>query len=403
MLSLVGLTLIVLGFYKLHLHPGKNPILWDPPTWTRHMALALMLPAMIALVATYVPSHIHVMLKHPMLVAIKIWALAHLLANGDLASLLLFGSFLAFAVYDRISVKRRGDLGPIGRAAGRGSTTSSSSCSASRSTPRSCSTCISWSSASRRWHDAARAADRHSVAAGAAGADADARPRRDQSGGRRRRRSQGRQVQAAAVTILAREDWEAALAVLGDAAATAVDWTARRANLLVEHVRLPRALGAMLRIGPALLEVTYPTTPCARMDEACPGLAQGAAPEWRGGVTCRVLEGGGVAIGDAVEIVRRRPSVRKLPVAEADTGPRAGASPGHATSSLVVAGLGAVGTAAPGLDDELGAGARLTAEAVVGDDERRAGLHQFGQLLGVSLGISMRSRAVAASASWPAG
>ena len=117
-MSLIGLALIVLGFYKLQLHPGKNPILWDPPIWTRHLALALMLPAMIALVATYVPSHIHVMLKHPMLVAIKIWALAHLLANGDLASLVLFGSFLAFAVYDRISVKRRGDLGPLGKGGG---------------------------------------------------------------------------------------------------------------------------------------------------------------------------------------------------------------------------------------------------------------------------------------------
>jgi uncharacterized membrane protein len=116
--SLVGLALIVLGFYKLQLHPGKNPILWDPPTWTRHLALALMLPAMIALVATYIPSHIHVMLKHPMLVAIKIWALAHLLANGDLAALVLFGSFLAFAVYDRISVKKRGDLGPLGKGSG---------------------------------------------------------------------------------------------------------------------------------------------------------------------------------------------------------------------------------------------------------------------------------------------
>jgi uncharacterized membrane protein len=116
--SLVGLALIVLGFYKLQLHPGKNPILWDPPTWSRHLALALMLPAMIALVATYIPSHIHVMLKHPMLVAIKIWALAHLLANGDLAALVLFGSFLAFAVYDRISVKKRGDLGPLGKGSG---------------------------------------------------------------------------------------------------------------------------------------------------------------------------------------------------------------------------------------------------------------------------------------------
>ena len=116
--SLVGLALIVLGFYKLQLHPGKNPILWDPPTWSLHLALALMLPAMIALVATYIPSHIHVMLKHPMLVAIKIWALAHLLANGDLAALVLFGSFLAFAVYDRISVKKRGDLGPLGKGSG---------------------------------------------------------------------------------------------------------------------------------------------------------------------------------------------------------------------------------------------------------------------------------------------
>jgi uncharacterized membrane protein len=116
--SLIGLALIVLGFYKLQLHPGKNPQLWVPPMWTRHLALALMLPAMIALVATYVPSHIHVILKHPMLVAIKTWALAHLLANGDLASLVLFGSFLAFAVYDRISVKRRGDLGPLGKGSG---------------------------------------------------------------------------------------------------------------------------------------------------------------------------------------------------------------------------------------------------------------------------------------------
>ena len=82
--SLIGLTLIVLGFAKLQLHPGKDPQLWVPPLWTRHIAIALMLPAMIALVAAYVPSHIHTALKHPMLVAIKIWALAHLLANGDL-------------------------------------------------------------------------------------------------------------------------------------------------------------------------------------------------------------------------------------------------------------------------------------------------------------------------------
>ncbi len=83
-MSLIGFVLIVLGFAKLQLHPGKDPQLWFPPLWTRHVAIALMLPAMIALVAAYVPSHIHTALKHPMLVAIKIWALAHLLANGDL-------------------------------------------------------------------------------------------------------------------------------------------------------------------------------------------------------------------------------------------------------------------------------------------------------------------------------
>jgi uncharacterized membrane protein len=112
--SLIGLVLIIVGFAKLQLHPGKNPQLWVPPLWARHVAIGLMLPAMIALVAAYVPSRIHSALKHPMLVAIKLWALAHLLANGDLGALVLFGSFLAFAVYDRISVKQRAALGPLG-------------------------------------------------------------------------------------------------------------------------------------------------------------------------------------------------------------------------------------------------------------------------------------------------
>ncbi len=85
------------------------------------------------------------MLKHPMLVAIKIWALAHLLANGDLASLVLFGSFLAFAVYDRISVKKRGDLGPLGRGSGPWiNDVHVVVAAASRSTAASCSTCTSF-------------------------------------------------------------------------------------------------------------------------------------------------------------------------------------------------------------------------------------------------------------------
>lgn len=117
LLSLVGLIVIVLGYHKLQLHPGKNPILWEPPIWTRHIAVALMLPAMILLVASVIPSRIRTAARHPMLIAIKTWAVAHLIANGDLGALLLFGSFLAFAVYDRISVKKRGAQGPLGSAA----------------------------------------------------------------------------------------------------------------------------------------------------------------------------------------------------------------------------------------------------------------------------------------------
>ena len=73
-----------------------------------------MLPAFIFLVAAYVPGQIKAKLKHPFLVAIKTWALAHLIANGDLASIVLFGSFLAYAVYDRITLKRRQPTSLIG-------------------------------------------------------------------------------------------------------------------------------------------------------------------------------------------------------------------------------------------------------------------------------------------------
>lgn len=111
-LSLVALVVIVLGYAKMQAELGaKNPILWDAPIWARHLALALMVPAFVALVAAYVPSRIGAALKHPMLVAVKIWAFSHLLANGDAASLVLFSSFLAYAIYDRISVRKRGVVG----------------------------------------------------------------------------------------------------------------------------------------------------------------------------------------------------------------------------------------------------------------------------------------------------
>jgi len=109
LLSLVGFALIVVGFHKLQMHPEKAGPLWDPPGWTRHVAHLLMLPALIALVAAYIPSRIRSALKHPMLVAIKLWAFAHLIAAGSsVAALILFGAFLAYAVFDRISMKRRG-------------------------------------------------------------------------------------------------------------------------------------------------------------------------------------------------------------------------------------------------------------------------------------------------------
>ena len=108
--SLLGLVLIVWGF-SLYRANGLV-MLWTPPTWTRHLALTLMWFAFVALISGYTgPGRIVGWLRHPMLVAVKIWALAHLLANGDLGGLLLFGSLLAFAVVDRIAVKRRGDLG----------------------------------------------------------------------------------------------------------------------------------------------------------------------------------------------------------------------------------------------------------------------------------------------------
>lgn len=117
-ISLIGLALIVLGFHKLQLHPGKNPILWDPPMFMRHIALPLMLIASVSLVAGFIPSHIQAALKFPFLVAVKAWALGHLLANGDLASLVLFGSFLAYGVYRRIAYKKQGLSGPLYKGSG---------------------------------------------------------------------------------------------------------------------------------------------------------------------------------------------------------------------------------------------------------------------------------------------
>ena len=110
LVALAGLVLIVWGFGAYR--RGGYIQVWDPPPFLHPVALVLLWFALVSLAATYAPpSRIKGILRHPMLVAVKAWALSHLLVNGDLGSLLLFGSLLAWAVYDRIAVKRRGDAG----------------------------------------------------------------------------------------------------------------------------------------------------------------------------------------------------------------------------------------------------------------------------------------------------
>jgi uncharacterized membrane protein len=106
----LGFILIVWGFSRYRA-AGLIPV-WTPPEGMRHLTITLMWFAFVSLAAMNpAPGRIRGWLRHPMLVAIKIWALAHLLANGDLGGIILFGSFLVWAVFDRIAVKRRGDLG----------------------------------------------------------------------------------------------------------------------------------------------------------------------------------------------------------------------------------------------------------------------------------------------------
>jgi uncharacterized membrane protein len=116
LVAIVGLVLIGFGFARYRA-AGPIPI-WYPPVWTRHIVVALMWPASTAFVAAYLPGEIKRVLKHPMLVSVKIWAAAHLCANGDLGAMILFGAVLAWAVYDRITLKHRNDPGappiPVG-------------------------------------------------------------------------------------------------------------------------------------------------------------------------------------------------------------------------------------------------------------------------------------------------
>ena len=116
LVSLAGLVLIVWGFAEYRATGWID--VWYPQKALKHVTVALMLPAVILVVASYIRGRIYTTLKHPMLAGVKLWALAHLLANGDLGSIVLFGSFLGWAVFDRISLKHRTDTGsppiPVG-------------------------------------------------------------------------------------------------------------------------------------------------------------------------------------------------------------------------------------------------------------------------------------------------
>lgn len=116
LVSAIGVGLIVWGFGRYRAHEWID--VWSPPPWTRHVTITLMLFSMILFVASYIRGRIYTTVKHPMLAGTKLWALGHLIANGDLGSILLFGSFFGWAAVDRVSLKFRTDPGappiPIG-------------------------------------------------------------------------------------------------------------------------------------------------------------------------------------------------------------------------------------------------------------------------------------------------
>jgi uncharacterized membrane protein len=108
LVSLAGFALIVWGYAQARLDPV---VLYAPPVWTRHLAALLTLPAFVLLAAAYVPgTRIKAKLGHPMVAGVKLWALAHLVANGTLADVLLFGAFLAWAIADFVAARRRDRL-----------------------------------------------------------------------------------------------------------------------------------------------------------------------------------------------------------------------------------------------------------------------------------------------------
>jgi uncharacterized membrane protein len=109
LVSAVGIIVIGWGFAQYRATGWVD--IWYPPSWTRHVTVALVWPAIICIMAAFLQGRIKKALKHPMIVGVKLWAVGHLISNGDLGSIILFGSILGWAVYDRISFKYRTDSG----------------------------------------------------------------------------------------------------------------------------------------------------------------------------------------------------------------------------------------------------------------------------------------------------
>lgn len=105
LISLLGFYLLVVGYGEARL---QTVVLWNPPTATRHISLLLMLFASILMMAAYIPrNHLKIRMGHPMVLSVKVWALSHLLANGNLADVILFGAFLIWAVLNFKSARAR--------------------------------------------------------------------------------------------------------------------------------------------------------------------------------------------------------------------------------------------------------------------------------------------------------
>lgn len=108
LISIVSFVAMVWGYAMLK--PWRD--VWTPPDWTRWISIVIMLPAMVLIVSAYMPTgYIKKAVRHPMITAVGLWALAHVISNGDLASVILFGAFLIYGVVDRVAVQERGDVG----------------------------------------------------------------------------------------------------------------------------------------------------------------------------------------------------------------------------------------------------------------------------------------------------